>query len=72
MFTAALTQLAGIDPLTADLVWTVVVSGLVLSAGGVALAMLPWSDTEIARVDRSFKALAALPGQTGRRAPARR
>jgi|OM-RGC.v1.034856776 hypothetical protein len=71
MFTAALTQLAGIDPLTADLIWTAVVSGLVLSAGGVALAMLPWSDAEIARVDHSFKALASLPA-AGRRAPARR
>jgi hypothetical protein len=68
MFTAALTSLAGIDPITADLVWTVVVSGLVLAAGGVTLAMLPWSDADIARVDRSFKALAALPAPDRRSA----
>jgi hypothetical protein len=61
MFTELLTSLFALDPMTADLVWTLTVSGLVLAAGALTLTMLPWSDRQIARVDQSFKSLALLP-----------
>ena len=61
MFNELLTSLLGLDPITADLIWTLTVSGLVLAAGAITLLMLPWSDREIAQVDRSFRTLATLP-----------
>lgn len=61
MFTELLTTTLALDPMTADLVWTLTVSGLVLAAGALTLTMLPWSDRQIAQVDRSFKSLATLP-----------
>ena len=60
MFVELLTTLFALDPMTADLVWTLTVSGLVLAAGALTLAMLPWSDRQIARVDQSFRSLATL------------
>ncbi|MEC7948506.1 MAG: hypothetical protein VX265_13150 [Myxococcota bacterium] len=61
MFNELLTSLLGLDPITADLIWTLTVSGLVLAAGAITLLMLPWSDREIAQVDHSFRTLATLP-----------
>lgn len=61
MFTELLTSLLGLDPITADLIWTLTVSGLVLAAGALALLVLPWTDREIAQVDHSFRSLATLP-----------
>ena len=61
MFAELLTSLFAIDPMTADLIWTVTVSGLVMTAGGITLSMLPWTDREIARVDQTFRTLATLP-----------
>jgi len=61
MFVELLTTLFALDPMTADLVWTLTVSGLVLAAGALTLAMLPWSDRQISRVDQSFRSLATLP-----------
>jgi hypothetical protein len=70
MFTELLTSIIAIDPMTADLVWTLTVSGLVVAAGALTLTLLPWSDGHIAQVDRSFKSLAILP--SGARAVATR
>ena len=61
MFNELLTSMLGLDPITADLIWTLTVSGLVLAAGAITLLMLPWSDREIAQVDHSFRTLATLP-----------
>ena len=61
MFTELLTTLFALDPMTADLAWTLVVSGVVLAGGVLALSMLPWSDRQIARVDQSFQSLVMLP-----------
>lgn len=72
MFAELLTTLLAIDPMTADLIWTVTVCSLVLAAGGLTLAMLPWTDQEIARVDNSFRALATLRGTDTRRIVTRR
>jgi hypothetical protein len=72
MFTELLTSLFALDPMTADLVWTLCVSALVLAAGALTLTMLPWSDREIAQVDRSFKSLAMLPAAADRRVAHRR
>ena len=51
-------------PATLELVRTAALSGLVLAGGLLALAALPWKDTEIARVDasahRSARGLAAF------------
>ena len=66
MFAELLTSLFAIDPMTADLIWTVTVSGLVMTAGGITLSMLPWTDREIARVDQTFRALATLPSSDSR------
>jgi len=72
MFAELLTTTLAIDPMTADLIWTVTVCGLVLAAGGLTLAMLPWTDKEIARVDRSFRALVTLRATDHRRVMTRR
>ena len=72
MFAELLTTTLAIDPMTVDLIWTVTVCGLVLAAGGLTLAMLPWTDQEIARVDNSFRALATLQATDHRRVMTRR
>ena len=36
-----------LDPITLDLMWTVLVTTLLLIGGVVTLARLPWSDEEI-------------------------
>ncbi len=43
------------DPVFADLVFTVAVSVALLLGAVVSVAMLPWTDREIAQVDASFK-----------------
>lgn len=49
-----LTTALSIDPVTLDLLWTVAVSGLLLAGGALSLALLPWSDAEVASVDKAF------------------
>lgn len=71
MFSELLISLLNLDPMTADLVWTLVVSGLVLAAGASTLTLLPWSDGQLAQVDRSFKSLATLPTHDPAVAPRR-
>ena len=38
------------DPATLDMIWTAVVSTLLISAGTLTIYMLPWSDAEIEAV----------------------
>lgn len=58
-----------LDPITVDLIWTVAMCSLLLLAGAVSLAMLPWTDAEIEDVDQAFQAFCA---PVARRLPASR
>lgn len=53
------------DPATAEMLWTLATSALLLATGGMTLAMLPWSDRDILAVDQSARTLAkqALSGR---------
>jgi hypothetical protein len=62
MLPSLLTSLFELDAATADLVWTGVMCTLLLAAGGVTLAMLPWSDSEISDVDDTFRGLLTSVG----------
>jgi len=42
-----------LDPATAELLWTLMVTGLLLLASGLSLTLLPWSDREIQKVHTS-------------------
>ena len=44
------------EPATIDLLWTLMTSGALVSAGVLALIALPWSDQEIAAVDQAVRA----------------
>ena len=60
------------DPATVALLRTAVLSGLVLAAGAIALAALPWTDEEIEEVDDSARRAArALLQPAARRATLR-
>jgi hypothetical protein len=45
---------------TMDLLWTLMTTGALVSAGVLALIALPWSDQEIAAVDQAFKATSEI------------
>lgn len=60
-----------LDPITLDLMWTVLVTTLLLIGGVVTLARLPWSDEEIEEVDSAFRAL-WVPVAREVQSPARR
>ena len=49
-----LEALQTLDPATAEFVWTASVTTLLMLSTAIALWMLPWSDEEIAAVDRDF------------------
>ena len=61
MLPSMLNSLFDVAPLTADLIWTLSASGLVLLGAGVTLALLPWSDQDIAEVNTAFRRLVTLP-----------
>ena len=45
------------DPAFADALWTATVCSLLMLAGCLAMAMLPWTDREIARVNTTARSL---------------
>ena len=46
-----------LDPTLLDMAWTIAIALLLLVAGALSLAMLPWTDEELVRVDQSFRSL---------------
>ena len=44
-----------VDPSLLEALWTGSVATLLLLAGSITLAMLPWSDRELAEVDAAFR-----------------
>jgi|GEM_PF-5146791 hypothetical protein len=44
-----------VDASVVEALWTGSVATLLLLAGSITLAMLPWSDREIAEVDAAFR-----------------
>jgi hypothetical protein len=45
-----------LNPATAELIWTLSVSTLLMMAGGLTIWLMPWSDAEILAVHRTVKA----------------
>ena len=43
--------------MTGDLLLTVGVTVLLVASGGLAIAMLPWTDAELDKTERGFRAL---------------
>ena len=53
------------DPSFSEALWTLSVCTLLMMAGALAMAMLPWTDRDIARVDTSARSLlTSLPSGT--------
>jgi hypothetical protein len=65
MLPSLFTALFDLDAATADLLWTATMCTLLLAAGGVTLAMLPWSDREISDVDDTFRGLLTFTPSRG-------
>ena len=47
-----------LNPATAELIWTLTVTTLLLASGGLTIWLMPWSDEEIMAVHRTAKAAA--------------
>jgi hypothetical protein len=61
-FTALIaTLLPALAPSTVEFLSSASLVGMVLAGGAVALALLPWSDEELAAVDAEARALASTP-----------
>ena len=52
-------DLISTNPATLHTIWTTVTAVLLLSGGGLCLAMLPWTDSEINNVDRTINDIKA-------------
>ena len=55
------TMLPALDPSTIEFLSSAALVGMVLAGSAAALALLPWSDEELAAVDAEARALAATP-----------
>lgn len=47
-----------LNPATAELIWTLAVTTLLMVSGGLTIWLMPWSDDEIMAVHRTAKAVA--------------
>jgi hypothetical protein len=60
------------DPALFHAIWSIAMSIMLLMAGGLTLAILPWSDDEIDQVDNAARAFAQALAPLPRRAFQRR
>jgi len=56
------------DPALFHAIWSIAMSIMLLMAGGLTLAILPWSDDEIDQVDNAARAFAQALAPLPRRA----
>ena len=48
-----------LNPATAELIWTITVTTLLMVSGGLTIWLMPWSDEEILAVHRTAKSAVA-------------
>ena len=47
-----------LDPATSELIWTLIVSALLVVSAGLTIFLMPWSDDEILAVHKTVKSAA--------------
>ena len=61
-----------LDPISADLFFTLASSAALLVAGAATIAALPWTTAEIAATEKAFIALVPVPDPAAQRVRAAR